>query len=87
MVRNSYRYFKNIECEYYPCHEFGADEFNCLFCFCPLYNFDCPGNPRYIEYNGATIKDCSYCIMPHKADNYDFIIEVLKKISLNRGCG
>ena len=33
-----YAYFCNRECEYFPCHK-GADpeNFNCLFCYCPLY--------------------------------------------------
>lgn len=33
-----YAYFSNRECEYFPCHK-GADpeNFNCLFCYCPLY--------------------------------------------------
>ena len=35
-----YAYFCNRECEYFPCHK-GADpeNFNCLFCYCPLYVF------------------------------------------------
>lgn len=36
MTENSYRFFFNRECQYYPCHE-GIEEMNCLFCYCPLY--------------------------------------------------
>ena len=36
MTENSYRFFSNRECQYYPCHE-GIEEMNCLFCYCPLY--------------------------------------------------
>ena len=34
----NYKYFAHKDCEYFPCHE-GADpeNFNCLFCYCPLY--------------------------------------------------
>lgn len=35
---NSYRFFQNKECEYFPCHKTeNEEEFNCLFCYCPLY--------------------------------------------------
>ena len=43
MTENSYRFFSNRECQYYPCHE-GIEEMNCLFCYCPLYERrHCPG--------------------------------------------
>ena len=68
-----YRYFQNRECEYFPCHE-GADKenFNCIFCYCPLYVLGdrCGGNFKYLD-NG--IKDCSHCLVPHRAENYDRI--------------
>ena len=76
----SYKYFKNTECEYFPCHKLSnADNFNCLFCYCPLYALgeECGGNPTYLE-NG--IKDCSNCTFPHNKDNYDKIIEKLEKV-------
>ena len=42
-----YAFFSNKECEYFPCHA-GADpeNFNCLFCYCPLYALGdkCGGN-------------------------------------------
>ena len=42
-MENSYRYFENRACKYYPCHEVENDEMNCLFCFCPLYEREhCP---------------------------------------------
>ncbi|MBR5874133.1 MAG: metal-binding protein [Oscillospiraceae bacterium] len=74
---NSYKFFNNSRCEYYPCHK--ADfPLNCLFCFCPLYSKDkCPGTPRYIIVNGAKIKDCSDCVFPHKAENYETILKLL----------
>ena len=33
-----YRFFQHRGCEYFPCHAGVAQEdFNCLFCLCPLY--------------------------------------------------
>ena len=77
MNANSYKFFANKDCKYYPCHE-GIQEVNCLFCYCPLHSREhCPGNPKYIEVNGAKIKDCSNCIFPHDAKNYEIIIKTL----------
>ena len=37
-MENSYRFFQNKSCEYFPCHEIkDSGDFNCLFCYCPLY--------------------------------------------------
>ena len=75
-----YKFFQNRECEYFPCHE-GADpeNFNCLFCFCPLYALGdrCGGNFRYTEQG---IKDCSSCLRPHCPENYGDICEKLKEV-------
>lgn len=70
----SYKYFKNNKCEYFPCHNTAnIDNFNCLFCYCPLYTFEeCNGNYTILE-NG--IKDCSQCLIPHK--QYEFIVSKL----------
>lgn len=71
-IKNSYKYFQNTACEFFPCHEKTFDGFNCLFCYCPLYKFDkCLGNPKYIEYGDKKIKDCSDCTFPHRAENYE----------------
>lgn len=74
---NSYKFFTNKDCEYYPCHK-GIEELNCLFCYCPLHAHQaCPGKPEYLNMNGKKIKDCSNCTFPHKAENYDTIIKLL----------
>ena len=67
--------FKNSRCEYYPCHEVSEDEeFNCMFCYCPLHHLaDCGGNFTLLE---GGHKDCSKCLIPHK--NYDYIIQKLR---------
>lgn len=70
-----YSYFSHTKCEFFPCHD-GVDpeNFNCLFCYCPLYVLGkrCGGNYRYLP-NGC--KDCSQCAFPHKRENYDRILE------------
>ena len=71
----NYSYFQNRQCEYFPCHEKGNPEnFNCLFCYCPLYALGdrCGGNFRYTE---TGIKDCSACLRPHLAENYESMLE------------
>lgn len=74
---NSHKFFSNPECRYFPCHDTDAPErFNCLFCFCPLYFLDdCGGNPVYTQKG---IKDCSKCIRPHLAENYEEILDRVK---------
>lgn len=75
---HSYRFFENRACQYFPCHG-GVPEFNCLFCYCPLYAMKhCPGAPEFKEKNGRRLKICTNCNFPHKPGNYDQIIELLK---------
>lgn len=82
-----YAYFSHKECEFFPCHR-GADpdNFNCLFCYCPLYMLGekCGGNFR-IRENGR--KDCTDCLVPHRRENYgrvlgkyDELMELMRKI-------
>ena len=78
-MKNSSCFYENRECEYFPCHH-GLEDLNCLFCYCPLNHLEpCPGNPKYIEINGKTIKDCSDCTFPHQPENYDVIMKLLMK--------
>ena len=77
-MENSYRFFQNKECKYYPCHK-GIDELNCLFCYCPLYHMEhCPGTPKYIEKEGRELKICTNCTFPHQPENYESVIQILK---------
>lgn len=79
-MKNSYRFFENKDCKYFPCHK-GLDDFNCLFCYCPLYKLDkCPGNPVFKNYEGKKLKICTNCTFPHEPKNYDKIIDILKDI-------
>ena len=76
---NSYKYFENRDCKYYPCHK-ETDNLNCLFCYCPLYHMsNCPGNYRMIEKDGRQIKTCIDCNYPHLAQNYDNVMAIIKK--------
>lgn len=79
MPENSYRYFCNDKCRFFPCHKgICAEEFNCLFCFCPLYPvINCGGGYKWTK-NG--IKDCSACVFPHQAENYDLVVEKLVRL-------
>ena len=73
-IEESYRFFVNKKCEYYPCHN--KIPLNCLFCFCPLYYMKNCGGSFVITRN---VKDCSNCLIPHKYNGYDHIIKKLKK--------
>lgn len=68
-----YAFYQNKECEYFPCHKTDKPEdFNCLFCYCPLYALGdkCGGN---FKITNSGIKDCSNCMVPHVRDNYGLI--------------
>lgn len=76
---SNYKFNQHKSCEFFPCHEgVGKDEFNFLFCYCPLYMLegDCGGD--YKSTNG--IKDCSLCVRPHDGNSYDFIMSNMKKV-------
>lgn len=77
-----FKFYQNNQCEYFPCHNIEKSkekDFNCLFCYCPLYLIeDCGGNYKYLD-NG--IKNCSNCIIPHY--QYDTIINKLTKLIYN----
>lgn len=75
-----YKFCQNRQCEFFPCHKgMDADDFNCLFCYCPLYALGdkCGGNFTYLE-NG--IKDCSNCLVPHRRENYEKIMEKMGEV-------
>lgn len=73
-MEENYRFFQHRQCEYFPCHEgVPAENFNCLFCYCPLYALGrrCGGR---CEYTDAGIKSCARCAFPHRRENYDKVI-------------
>ena len=76
----NYKFFSHTECEFFPCHKTNDPEnFNCLFCYCPLYALKdkCGGNFIYTEKG---IKDCKNCTLPHQRKNYDYVIGKFKEI-------
>lgn len=69
----NYTFFSHKQCEFFPCHKTNdPDNFNCLFCYCPLYVLgdQCGGN---FQYTKDGIKDCTNCLLPHKRENYGYI--------------
>ena len=76
----NYDFFQNSACEYFPCHQCADTEnFSCLFCYCPLYALgdNCGGN---FSYTKEGIKDCSGCMIPHRRENYDRVMEKMKAV-------
>ena len=43
-MKNSFYYFENRDCQYYPCHK-GMAEMNCLFCYLSLIHISEPTRP------------------------------------------
>ncbi|MBR4211214.1 MAG: ATP-binding cassette domain-containing protein [Oscillibacter sp.] len=71
---DSHSFTQNRACEYFPCHKgVAAHDFNCLFCYCPLYALgaDCGGN---FSYTAKGVKDCSACAFPHRRENYKAVL-------------
>ena len=80
-MKNSHRFFRNTECKYFPCHKTDAPEdFNCLFCFCPLYAMGdkCGGDYTYVGKN-RDVKSCANCVRAHRYEFYDYVISKLKE--------
>ena len=78
--KKNYQFFRHRDCEYFPCHETDdIENFNCLFCYCPLYMLgeNCGGS--FNLKNG--VKDCSQCIIPHKREHYGYITGKFSEIA------
>jgi Zn-finger protein len=71
--KNSYKFFQNKSCRFYPCHKgIAKREFSCSFCFCPIFP------QREVNAVCLVCGPCEKCTFPHKAKNYKKIIEMLK---------
>lgn len=80
-----FSFFCHKDCEYFPCHPTEDPEnFNCLFCYCPLYalGHNCGGNFSYLE---GGIKDCSGCQLPHRRESYGYITRKFQEIAAAMG--
>ena len=78
----NYMFVQNTKCEYFPCHKgIPEDQFNCLFCFCPLYMLKNQCGGHFEKKNN--IKDCTNCTLPHAPGGYAYILskmdDVIKK--------
>ncbi len=78
-------FFSNRACEFFPCHEdVDPDEFNCLFCYCPLYALGprCGGD---FEYLPSGVKSCMKCSVPHRGRAGNALVgsrfELLKELA------
>ena len=75
-----YAFFCHRDCEYFPCHPTqDPDNFNCLFCYCPLYALgpDCGGNFTYKE---SGVKDCTRCSLPHRRENFGYVVSKVREL-------
>ncbi|MGI6002847.1 MAG: cysteine-rich small domain-containing protein [Lachnospiraceae bacterium] len=79
-MKDGTTFFANRACRYFPCHRgIPEEDFNCLFCYCPLYMLgrDCGGDYQYLE-NG--IKSCMNCSRPHDPARYGEITDRLRLV-------
>ena len=80
-MSKEYKFVQNLKCEYFPCHKIKDNkDFNCLFCYCPLYMLgeECGGNYKYTE---SGVKSCKDCSLPHVRDKgYDHVMDKMKII-------
>lgn len=81
LTTENYKFFSHRDCEFFPCHP-GADpdDFNCLFCYCPLYALgeNCGGNFRYTEKG---YKDCTNCRLPHLKKSFSYVTGKYREIA------
>ena len=73
-----YAFFSHKRCEAFPCHDTdNGDNFNCLFCYCPLYflDGDCGGKFTCMPDG---VKNCGDCTIPHDRESYGYIISRLQ---------
>ena len=74
-MEKHYSFFQNRDCKFFPRHEGVPEEdFNCLFCYCPLYALgeDCGGGYVYTEKG---VKSCEHCAFPHRRENYGQLLK------------
>lgn len=75
-MKEDFNWTQNTGCRYFPCHStVPVEEFNCLFCYCPLFFIECDGRYTLMD-NG--FKDCSKCTRNHDKDSWKFIVSRLR---------
>ena len=73
-------FFQNTECEFFPCHSgVPREEFNCLFCYCPLYALGeaCGGGFQMLPDG---VKSCVNCSFPHWRAHYGAVLSRFPEI-------
>lgn len=78
-MSENYKFVQHLKCEYFPCHKIAQKEdFNCLFCYCPLYALkdQCGGNFKYTN----NIKDCSHCTIVHGKSSYEHVMSRISRV-------
>lgn len=74
-MKNSYKFFENLGCKYYPCHSgIKKGEFNCLYCFCPIF----------VVCKRHSKSGCEFCKVPHDKGSYKFMMLELNNMVLHR---
>lgn len=79
-IMENYKFYSNKQCEYFPCHKTSKpEEFNCMFCYCPLYALGdkCGGNYKYLE---SGIKSCEDCMIPHGSKGFEIVMSHMKEV-------
>jgi len=67
-------FFQNRSCRSFPCHkDVPEEEFNCLFCYCPLYALGPRCGGRF-TYAASGAKSCVNCGFPHRRENYGAVL-------------
>lgn len=81
MEKQRYTFFSHKDCEYFPCHATDhPEDFNCLFCYCPLYALGehCGGN---YTYSARGVKVCTGCLIPHGRGSHAVIVSRFAEIA------
>jgi len=71
---------------HFPCHDMGGNaDFNCLFCYCPLYALGekCGGIFTWVEHEDIKLKICTDCYLPHQPEYYDTVINNLNEDNIS----
>ena len=84
-MENSSSFFCNRACAYFPCHKVdNPEEFNCLFCYCPLYMLGEKCGGRF-TYTAKGIKNCTNCTIPHSPKAAEYIYRRFSEIAQRAG--
>ncbi|MFR6561455.1 MAG: cysteine-rich small domain-containing protein [Eubacterium ventriosum] len=76
-----FSYFSHRKCEFFPCHK-NADgnNFNCLFCYCPLYTLGDKCGWRILGIWIMGLRIARDCLYPHFKENYGKVVERFSEI-------